>query len=185
MSELIETIRQGTLAYAQRLVEGEGLVPTTFEIAATLIGSGGTAISPATSAQAVALGVAEANVLLSRVQWPLVSRLQLIELYLDRATEALNALKAFADTATQAIEVEPFIAMGEGGLPRPVEVGYRGVNSDFISIYEQPTADGSELVFTLSTRRARDEVRGTIAQSKLVAHLVEKGATDGVENVIA
>lgn len=182
MSELIETIRQGTLAYAQRLVEGEGLVPTTFEIAATLIGSGGTAISPATSAQAVALGVAEANVLLSRVQWPLVSRLQLIELYLDRATEALNALKAFADTATQAIEVEPFIAMGEGGLPRPVEVGYRGVNSDFISIYEQPTADGSELVFTLSTRRARDEVRGTIAQSKLVAHLVEKGATDENED---
>ncbi len=183
MSELIETIRQGTLAYAQRLVENEGVVPTTFSIASTLIGSGGTAISPATSAQAVALGVAEANTRLADIGWPIVSHLQLIEMYRDRATEALNALKAFADSMSQGIEVEPRIAIGQGALPRPVDGGYRGVNSDFVSIREQLRTDGSsEFEFTLSTRRARDEVRGAVAQSKLMQYLVSKGATDENED---
>lgn len=183
MSELVETIRQGTLAYAQRLVERGGVVPTTFSLASTLIGSGGTSISPATSAQAVTLGVAEANARLAEIGWPIVSRLNLIEMYRDRASEALTALKAFADSMARGIEVEPRIAVGQGALPRPVDGGYRGVNSDFVSIREQRRSDGSaEYEFTLSTRRARDEVRGSVAQSKLLQHLVSKGATDENED---
>lgn len=178
MSELIATIRQGALAYAQRLVE-EATVDATFELASTLIGSGGAAISPATAAQAVALGVREANLLLQRVGWPVVSRLNLIELYTDRATEAINALNALGGSLAQEIVVDPYIVMGLGGLPRPLDAGYRGSSDNFISIQTRRLSDNStEFDFTLSTRRARDEMRGSKQQSALLDQLVSAGSTD-------
>ena len=178
MQKLVTTIRQGALAFAQRLVENAP-APATFELASTLIGSGGSAISPAISAQAAALGVREANLLLQRVGWPVVSRLKLIELYVDRATEAINALNALGGSVAQEIVVDPYIVTSQGGLPRPLDVGYRSSNDNFISIQTQPSANGTTAFdFTLSTRRARDEMRGSAAQSALIDQLVSAGATD-------
>ena len=53
--DLVYTVRQAVIAYAQRLAEGES-PPAEFELAATLIGSGGTGISAGSSAQMVAQG---------------------------------------------------------------------------------------------------------------------------------
>jgi pimeloyl-ACP methyl ester carboxylesterase len=204
-SQLIDSVRLGVIAYAQRVVEREAETPSTFELASTLIGSGGITMSAGSAAQAIALGVKQANLQLRAEEWPVVSRLQLIELYLDRAGEAVNALRTMGDVDLQGIVVEPFIENGVGGLPRPPEFSYRGADYDFIAVTQRLVArdkttvtmadppdeesDGSEeqdveiapareLEFTLSTQRARDEVRGVSAQSLLVDALVKSGASD-------
>ncbi len=69
-----------------------------FLLAATLLGSGGTGISAGQAAQLIAQGVREANDQVSsdrneRRSWPRVSDLRVIELYLDRATEAWRSLR--------------------------------------------------------------------------------------------
>ena len=71
-SDLIIAVRQGALAYAQRVTEQRGGGEVGFELAATLIGSGGVGIHVGTSALAVAQGVAEANQRLRANGWPVV-----------------------------------------------------------------------------------------------------------------
>ena len=55
----------GHIAYAQRVRERAAGGSTTFELAATLIGSGGISMQVGTAAQAIAQGVAQANERLS------------------------------------------------------------------------------------------------------------------------
>ncbi|HEU0204949.1 MAG TPA: hypothetical protein VFR86_31455, partial [Burkholderiaceae bacterium] len=133
MTDLADTVRQGVLAYAQRVSEDRAGGPTNFELATVLLGSGGSNISAGTSAQAIAIGVRQANQRLAQVGWPLVAHVKLIELYLDRATEALHALKALSDMQAQNILLEPRIRSELGGLLRPPDAGYRGAEYDFIS----------------------------------------------------
>jgi tetratricopeptide (TPR) repeat protein/pimeloyl-ACP methyl ester carboxylesterase len=202
-SELVDAVRLGVIAYSQRVVEHAKDTPSTFELASTLVGSGGITISAGTAAQAIARGVSEANRQLLAEGWPIVSRLQLIELYLDRAVEAVNALLTMGDADLQYVVVDPHVENGVGGLPRPAEPSYRGADYDFISIRQRlvprdearkpqknhaiaedeapdagETGPGRELEFTLSTRRAREKVSGASAQSLLVDELVKAGASD-------
>jgi hypothetical protein len=58
-TDLALTVRQATLAYAQRLKEIHA--PATFDLAATLIGGGGIGVQVETAAQAIAQGVWQAN----------------------------------------------------------------------------------------------------------------------------
>ena len=177
-SELIESVRQGVIAFSQRVAERTEGAPATFELASTLIGSGGINQSAGASAQAITIGVRQANIILANIGWPVVSRLTFIELYLDRAAEALNALRALDESNAKDVVVEPFIDEAPGSLTRTSEFGYRGADYDVISVYEQRAEQAVELQYTLSTRRARDEVRGSIAQSGLVDNLVASGADD-------
>ena len=94
---------QGVISWAQRLVEESSSAPAQFELAATLIGSGGAGISAGQSAQAVAQGVREANLRLIDAGWPSVSHLYLIELYLDRASEAWRALQVQATSIRRPV----------------------------------------------------------------------------------
>jgi hypothetical protein len=66
-------------------------------------------------------------------RWPRVSQLKIIELFLDRASEAWNALQALAATDSAHFTVEPTIAEGIGALRSPADGGYRGADYDFIS----------------------------------------------------
>jgi tetratricopeptide (TPR) repeat protein len=175
MSGLAETVRQGVLAYAKRVGERGGGGPTTFELAATLIGSGGYSVSVGTAAQAVVIGVGQANQRLAEVGWPQVAVLHLIEVFLDRATEGHNALRTLSEEA-QDFVVEDAITRGRGGLPRPIDAGYRGADYDFISVQRRGEGDDAPIEFTLDTRRARDEVRGVPVQPQLVDELVQAGA---------
>jgi pimeloyl-ACP methyl ester carboxylesterase len=206
-AELIDSVRLGVIAYAQRVVENAEKTPSTFELASTLIGSGGITVSAGASAQAIARGVRLANQQLLAEGWPVVSRLQLIELYLDRAAEAVGALRTMGDADLQDVVFDPHIENGVGGLPRPAEFSYRGADYDLIAVRqrlipredtrpkkpvtqlateeegEDAAQDGEmaperELEFTLSTQRARDQVRGASAQSALVDALVRAGASD-------
>lgn len=176
-SALAFSIRQAVLAFAQRLTEQPGSATASFELAATLVGSGGTRITTGTSAQAVAQGVLDANRKLADAGWPRVARLTLVELFLERAAEAWHALRQQQAATSGALLVEPQIDVRDGGKRRPVEAGYRGASYDFISALTQRDAQGNVCIaYDLDTRRARTEVRAQHAQTALVRELVATGS---------
>ncbi|MBN8511272.1 MAG: CHAT domain-containing protein, partial [Burkholderiales bacterium] len=176
-NDLIHAVRQGTLAFAQRMAEQRGGGSTGFELAATLVGSGGVGVHIGSAAQAIAQGVAEANERLRGNGWPEVTRLKIAEIYLDRAVEAQRALVALAQSRPAQFSVAPAIESGIGPLRRALDSGYRGTDYDFITALERKDENGQPLIeYTLDTRRARSEVRGQSTQAKLVDELVRVGA---------
>ncbi len=190
--QLVATVRQGTIAWAQRAAEmaGAGSPAGTaagapaggregFEIAATLIGSGGPGVSAGSAARAIAQGVREANLRLAGSGWPQVARLTLVELYLDRATEAWRGLQVLATASPRHYRIEPLIAAGTGPLRRQLDNGYRGTSYDLISATsgEPDGDDGNRIYFALDTKRARTEVHAQSTQRKLITDLVRNAAT--------
>jgi hypothetical protein len=191
-NDLLQTVRQAALAWAQRELEDKHV---QFELAATLIGSGGLGISAGQSAQVIAQAVYEANERLTernatlRIlneerkkrderlldEWPTVSHLYLIELYLDRAREAWRALQVQA-AATDAYDVKEPVRAGQAALPRPIDSGYRGADYDFMSATSATDEQGQSVIsFTLDTKRARSEVHAQSAQGELVRALLRNG----------
>jgi hypothetical protein len=179
-SGLTESVRQGVLAWAQRQAErvGSGHATTArASLAATLLGSGGLGISPAAAARAIARGVAEANQRASASGWPVVQRLTLVELYLDRATDAWNGLRLLAEghAGGHRFELLPSIESGTGPLRRQLDNGYRGADHDLI---RATTRDDGSLEYVLDTRRARTEVRSQRPQTPLLRELLNAATTD-------
>lgn len=176
-SDLVNTVRQAVVGWAQRLTERRP-VPAEFTLATTLLGSGGIGISAGQAAQLIAQGVREANEQLALdgaapPRWPRVSQLKIIELFLDRASEAWSALQALAATDSAQFTVEPTIAEGIGALRRPADGGYRGADYDFISALVLRTeGDLEEIVYTVNSKRARSEVRPQPMQVRLIRNLV-------------
>ena len=114
-SDLVNTVRQAVIGWAQRLTERDP-VPAGFTLATTLLGSGGSGITAGQAAQLIAQGVREANeqladdgTIATRIppRWPRVDQLTIIELYLDRASEAWNALQALASVGFCPLHRQP------------------------------------------------------------------------------
>ena len=171
--KLAFTVRQAVLAYAQRLAEQPGPAPATFELSATLIGSGGLRITPGTAAQYVSQGVIDANEKLADTGWPRVVRLTFVELFLERATEAWHALRQQQAAWGGRLLLEGQVEVEQGGMRRSLDAGYRSTTYDFISALSQRDAQGNiSIAYDLDTRRARTEVRAQHAQTALVQELV-------------
>ena len=174
--DLVATVRQAVIAWSQRLAE-EPKVPDFFSLAATLIGSGGLGVTVAESAQLIAKGIQEANERLDddddKKRWPRVEHLNLIELYLDRATEAWRALNLQAASSPASYAMTGPVQKGEGGLLRLLDAAYRGADYDFISVTSGEAGPGeSRISYALDTTRARTEITGQSAQPKLIQNLV-------------
>ncbi len=174
------SVRQATIAWAQRVFEDTAREPGGVELAATLMGSGGLGISPAGSARAIVQGVHEANERLADSGWPRVARITLIELYLDRASDAWRGLQVLATASPDRFELAPTIASGTGPLRRQVTSGYRGTDYDFITATAGALPDS--IAFTLDTRRAATEMRSQTTQRKLLRDLVARASTDAVDD---
>jgi hypothetical protein len=176
-SDLVDTVRQAVIGWSQRLTE-RSPIATGFTLATTLLGSGGSGITPGQAAQLIAQGVREANEQIAEkgpanAQWPRVDRLKIIELYLDRASDAWNALQTLAISAPGAYTVAPTIAGEAGALRRPPEAGYRGADYDFISALVLKTeGDSQEIAYTINSKRARNDVRPQPMQVRLIKNLV-------------
>ncbi|MGY3442888.1 tetratricopeptide (TPR) repeat protein [Bradyrhizobium sp. USDA 4473] len=187
-SDLVDTVRQAVIGWSQRLTE-RSPVATGFTLATTLLGSGGSGITPGQAAQLIAQGVREANEQIAQsvretsertrdeglagTQWPRVDQLKIIELYLDRASDAWNALQALAISAPASYTVAPTIAREAGALRRPPEAGYRGADYDFISALILKTEDDNqEIGYTINSKRARNDVRPQPMQVRLIKNLV-------------
>jgi hypothetical protein len=176
-SDLVETVRQGVIAWAQRVAERPGVTPPLLDLAATLIGSGGSSVFVGQSARLIAQGVREANLLLGAAGWPRVGHLRLVELYLDRAAEAWRALQMQVAAAPSHYDLAPEVEVGSGALLRPLESGYRGADYDFFSATSDPNGEG-RIEYVLDTRRARNEVRDQTTQAQLIRGLVKKASND-------
>lgn len=171
--DLMDTVRKGVIAWAQRLMELHQGIPVRFELAATLLGSGGLGISAAQAAGLVAQAVRDANQRLCARNWPNVTHLYLAELYQDRATDAWRALQVMAEAKPGEYEVSPALELGIGSLRRPLDWGYRSTSYDFISVISQFDTNGLPLItYTLDTKRARAEVHAQAMQGKLLRSLV-------------
>lgn len=195
-SDLAYTVKRGALALAQRILEAPGEGAATYELAATLIGSGGAGIGAAQAAQAIAQGVrmaddalADMNVQLqardtarrSARLWPRIGRLHLIELYLSRASEAWRALHAQAQAAPERYALNPAISPGIGALRRPLDGGYRGSKNDYLRATAAllPGTDEAVVEYTVDTqKRARTERLLQPVQEKLLRALVSQGSRD-------
>ena len=177
-TQLTSTVTQGVIAWAQRLVEAAD-APAQFEIAATLIGSGGAGISAGQSALAVAQGVREANLRLTDASWPTVGHLYLIELYLDRASEAWRALQVQSTSMAGQFTVSATVKTGVGALRRPLDSSYRGADYDFVTAESQRDARGDPVIaYRLDTKRARTEVHASAMQAPLLRELVLSASND-------
>jgi hypothetical protein len=188
-ADLTATVRQAVIAWSQRVAEDPG-APDFFTLATTLIGSGGTGISAAESAQLIVRGVREANERLdedkspdgatrgrarrkaAERRWPRVDALHIIELYGDRAGDAWRALQMLAASSPGAYALAGPVVKGTGALRQPLESGYRGAEYDLITAVSQGEGNSSAIVFTIDTRRARTEVRAQQTQAPLIRSLV-------------
>ncbi len=185
--QLTETVRLAVIGQAQKAWEQQQSTSQEvhgFTLAATLLGSGGTGVSPGLSAQAIVQGVLLANERLAAVGWPGVSQLQLIELYLDRATDAWRALAVLQHGGRTRLKLAPYIRSGSGPLRRPLDAGYRATGYDYVTAV-QGAAQGTEssIIYTLDTRRARTELRAQATQGPLVRQLIAQAAQDGHANL--
>jgi tetratricopeptide (TPR) repeat protein len=176
-TDLVNTVRQSVIAWGQRLTERPE-PSAAFSLATTLLGSGGAGISAGQAAQLIAQGVREANEQMAgertdRRQWSYVADLHIIELYLDRATEAWRSLQELAKGSPALYTVSPVIEQGIGALRRPPDGGYRGAEYDFISALVHKSEGHEErIVYTIDTRRARSEVRAQATQLPLIRNLI-------------
>ena len=176
--DLVYTVRQAVLAYAQRVADQDADA-TQFEMAATLIGSGGTGITPASAAQLIAQGALEANLKLQDSRWPQLGHLMLVELYLERAGDAWRALQLQEVTAPNRLKVVGKVQFGPGALRRSLDSSYRGAAYDFISaLTVDMDAKQRCIAYTLDTKRARTEVRAQHPQGTLLRELVEKASNE-------
>jgi tetratricopeptide (TPR) repeat protein len=173
--ELTQSVRQGVVAWAQRVAEDPDGAPAAIELASTLMGSGGIGMSPGGAARAIAQGVRDANERLARAGWPVVSQLTLVELYLERASDAWRGLQVLETASPGRFEITPVIHSGTGPLRRQIDSGYRSTDYDYISA---TSAADDSISFTLDTRRARTEVRAQMTQGKLLRELVARASTD-------
>lgn len=188
--DLRYSVKLGVLALAQRLVEDASETPVEFELAATLLGSGGVGISAAQAAQLIAHGVRDADLAIHEMNargadsaplrhWPRVGRLHLVELYLERATEAWRALRVQAAGVDGGFRIDPLIRRDDSALERPLDGGYRGADYDLITaVTEAGGGNDRRILYTIDTRRARTEVRAQSTQVKLVRELVAAASSD-------
>jgi CHAT domain len=171
--DLAFAVRQGVLTYAQRLSEQPGGTAAHFDLAATLIGSGGTGVTAGSSAQAIAQGASEANIKLQETGWPQIGRLMLVELYLERAADAWRALSQQQLATPNRIKLVGKIDCGQGALRLSLDSSYRGTSYDFISVLTAADPSGNACIeFKLDTKRARTEVRAQRAQASLLRAMV-------------
>ena len=178
-SDLAATVADGVIAWSQHLTEQRHGHDSRFEMAATLLGSGGIGCSVSQSAQAIVAGVQHANKRLAEHGWPTLGHLHLIDLYMDRASEAWRALTLASAGSAGLCQVTPTIARRAGALERPLDSGYRGARYDFISVVDS-VDDAGEPAFsyTLDTRRARTEVRAQTTQLGLLRELLGGSSSD-------
>ena len=184
--DLVTTVRLAVIGWARHLTEHgtarRAVAP--FELASTLVGSGGTGISAGQAADLIVRGVQEANKLLESTgedqsSWPRCKHLRLIELYLDRATEGWNAVRMREEAAPQRLKLTSVVDIRPSSMPRPADWGYRGADYDLVTVQTKYAKGGERILeYTLDTRRARSEVRGQRAQSRLLEDLVATASSD-------
>jgi hypothetical protein len=188
---LKNAIADGMVAWALHAEEHLSDV-TSLRLAATLIGSGGLNFSAGQSAQLIVQAAIDANARLEAVDVPegakhppLVENLILVDLYLDRASDAWRALSEFQLGDSAAFQLEPLIAKQAGALDRHLDSSYRGSSYDLIIATWEQAGDNASIRYRVDTRRARSEIQAQSAQVTLLRQLLADGSRpDDLDRVL-
>ena len=182
-SDLVNTVRQAVIAWAQRLTERRP-VPARIRACDDAArqrrqrhhgGTGGAAhrAGRARGQRAARRGRRRAQ------RWPRVSHLQIIELYLDRASEAWRALQVLAAAAAG-----PLRRRADHRSRASARCAGRGrrLPRRRLRLHQRARArrpkEKQEIVYTLDTKRARSEVRAQPTQVRLIRNLVATASND-------
>ncbi|SAL34219.1 CHAT domain protein [Caballeronia choica] len=180
---MIRTVRQGVIAWCQRVEEQQPDSKRELHLTATLLASGGMSVTPGDAAQGVVRGVCEANKRLALNDSPHVGSLDLIEIYLDRATEAWLAVKALPPMPGARLAIGDVITPGVGGLRRPLDSNYRSAGYDIINVTSRRDEYGrTGIVYAMDTRRARGELRPKSIQRCLLQKLIATTSAEQANN---
>lgn len=178
--DLQATVQHGAIGMALRMAESQLAPAGPLELAAALIGSGGSGVSVGQSATLLVQGVRVANERLRAMGCTPVGRLRIVELYLDRATEAWRAVSSLAHDLPGQLEVLPVIEFAAGALRAPLQSNYRGAGYDYVSVSSGSGGtqgdEGAGIVFMLDTHRARTEVRSRACQTPLLRELMRSAS---------
>jgi CHAT domain-containing protein len=190
-AHVVHTVRQAVIAWAERVAEDAKTAKTArLSLAATLLASGGTGVTPGQSAQLVVQGVLAANEVIRKAndtlpkaqrdrRLPEVGDLRFVELYLTRATEAWESIKMLAAASPGSFTVHEPIIEGSGSLRRPFDSSYRGADYDFITAESRKDVHGNPIIaYALDTKRARTEVRAQATQGRLLRDLIATASSD-------
>ncbi len=182
-AELALAVCRAVIGWSQRLEKSPGGAPAAFEIASTLIGSGGVDVAVAQAALLIAQGVRDANVRLAQSRSPVVGHLHVVELYLDRACEVWRALQAQAEASPDDFVVSATVRTGPGALARVLDSGYRGADYDFMSALTFEAGSGESFIaYTLDTKRARTEVRAQATRSERLRELITNAGANRIDD---
>ncbi|AET95061.1 hypothetical protein BYI23_D015510 (plasmid) [Burkholderia sp. YI23] len=181
--DMIRTVRQGVIAWSQRAEEQDPDGKRGLHLTATLLASGGMSVTAGDAAQGVVRGVCEANRRLALNKLPYVASLDLIELYLDRATEAWLAIRALPPIPGTRLDPLDVIEPGVGGLRRPLDSNYRSAGYDIINVTSRRDEfDRPGIVYAMDTRRARGELRPKSIQQSLLQKLIASSSREQANN---
>jgi pimeloyl-ACP methyl ester carboxylesterase len=181
--DMICTVRQGVIAWCQRVEEQDPDGKLELHLTATLLASGGMSVTAGDAAQGVVRGVCDANKRLALNGSPHVANLDLIELFLDRATEAWLAVRALPPIPGTRLAFHDVIAPGVGGLRRPLDSNYRSAGYDIINVTSRRDEFGRPgIVYSMDTRRARGELRPKSIQQCLLQKLIATSSDEQANN---
>lgn len=174
-----------------------GAAPAEIAVASVLIGTLGIApLTVDTAVASIVAGVRRANRRLHDLaQQVAVVELQIVELYEERATDALRAALRLAGAGrsggggggeyggTEApLVVEPLLADGRGGRPGTPRSEYHSEQWRTVRVSGVPSrSDDDDLVelnFTVIGRAARAEAVVTTGQRRLIDRIVEQSITN-------
>lgn len=161
------------LRYATMRPQGkkQSSAENSFKVSATLIGSGqGWGLGIKDSVRALIDGAAQANELLVAVVGARIAELELLELYEDRAIQALQAVRELVALGFAGpVEVEPTLHGGEGGRCRAT---CETPDGWWQRVRIEEEEDGA-LKFSTITGLARIEERVQLTQRGLVDRLID------------
>jgi tetratricopeptide (TPR) repeat protein len=148
----------------------------TFRISSTLIGSGpGWGLGIKESIRALIDGARQANEMLSAVEHSRIDELEFVELYEDRAIQALNAARELSLLGFAGpVEIMPTLRIGEGGRCRA-----SGDTPDgwWQRMKIEESHDGS-LKFSIISGLARIDEMVLARQKTLIDQLIDNAISD-------
>jgi len=186
-SRLADSVATAAASYALECVEcavaNGRTAPRPAAVSALLIGSSEAGIGVQDSVHALVEGVLRANVALEEADLgprARIAELDIIEVYLDRAVQAIHALRQLRSRSDLDldIDIEPSVRTSPGGLRR-VFVSEKTSWWRRIQI-ERLADDDPTLVFTDMANRARADITMVPDHRELLDGFIRSSMTEGV-----
>ncbi|HNM30151.1 MAG TPA: CHAT domain-containing protein [Chitinophagales bacterium] len=178
--QLEETVKQGVIEYLCEFRVNEGNVHGTVGLSSLLLGCGYAGLSVETAVKAVISGVHKANQSVRQNGdniWPTVDEIEFIEIYEDRALQALICLDNLKHTTNAGFNFEPTLYNLLGSRKRLLFEQ----NADWwqrVTIREQIDCEqpskGKIFTFTSSMGTARDEMRKLYCTKEVIDSLMKE-----------